>query len=1094
MEQGNILGEEFNQYVFDQIDVRQSLNGAGGAGNPLSRNPQILNYLNTRNAWVKMASGVALTDKIKDENLPEGSRGIDRLKSISNDLKSSIPESGFAKYNSTGLAKNFVLFNTLSNLNFEKDSQDFSDYTFRSGIQSSQKSWLDVDSSYGLGGTSMGLQPTPGIIDVSIDCINRGSIRKATVTLKAYNRFQFSIIEMLYLRLGYTMMLEWGWDKYVSKIEGDGSFTTEAMGNTIIEDLWFKDINYSQTNMIQAIERYREMKYGNYDGFFGKVNNFTWNFNPDGSYDITINLITVGDVIESLKVNVDAESATYEQNVYDAKKLKKDNKFSESFIEGNSLGNDKISKYLINLILNYPGNNSNNYPLISYSNIPSVTKGTYGESLPEGEFNYFIRFGLFLDTLTDLVIPKASKNESIIAIETNPEDNYIKAHFNQLPFDPKVCLFTMKWGKNFLDSYQNLKKNYPFSKINEGLPQKFIVEKEGFTAGKLMNVYLNVNFLLKIIKDNVDEKGDLSLYTLAESLCKGLNQSLGGFNNLEPVIKEDKTLVIIDQNPIPGLSKFLQKTNTPKKNPKIEVFGYNKGKSNFVKDIKFQTKIDNSLASMISIGATADGKATKNLDATAFSKWNVGLKDRFQFQYKDPKENYSKENFTANGRDLIQYKKDAYNYVLANLESKNSGKFYLPYSSNFPTTSGNGILDYKSNLGTKEDVARKFVQDTTKKIKELDAKTYEENEINRITQNTYAGYLHNIFGASFNYTLNNGTAKTDLNSEKKYNQLFINDDLVNRGKTTFKSYINTLTQEKFTTTQEASGNIGFIPVSFDITLEGLSGVKIYNKLNIDTRFLPPNYGESLDFLITKVNHKISDNNWDTVLGTISTSNIKDNTSNDGLSVVNISGDLPEVVLTSFSTNKGGTTRKILGTMYINGEIPDNKLRSITNPNKYKGSIQSDDGKIRLFTDASLALDKLLAKAEKDGVRFKINSAYRTYDDQVSMFNANCSNSPYNGQKCIPKPGKYEAAKPKTSNHGFGLVVDFSSPTDSSAIKPTTPQYKWLVKNGEAFGFKRLNPKSRGESWESWHWEYQISTISDTEATIIGISSTLLNIL
>jgi hypothetical protein len=121
------------------------------------------------------------------------------------------------KYNTTGLAKNFILFNTLSNLNFEKGNQKFSNYTFRSGIQRSQESWLDVDSSYGFGGTAMGFQPTPGIIDVSIDCVNRGSIRKATVTLKAYNRYQFSIIEMLYLRLGYTMMLEWGWDKYAVK-------------------------------------------------------------------------------------------------------------------------------------------------------------------------------------------------------------------------------------------------------------------------------------------------------------------------------------------------------------------------------------------------------------------------------------------------------------------------------------------------------------------------------------------------------------------------------------------------------------------------------------------------------------------------------------------------------------------------------------------------------------------------------------------------------------------------------------------------------------------------------------------------------------
>ena len=37
----------------------------------------------------------------------------------------------------------------------------------------------------------MGISPAPGLIDCSIECINRGSIRKAKVSIKAYNKFQF---------------------------------------------------------------------------------------------------------------------------------------------------------------------------------------------------------------------------------------------------------------------------------------------------------------------------------------------------------------------------------------------------------------------------------------------------------------------------------------------------------------------------------------------------------------------------------------------------------------------------------------------------------------------------------------------------------------------------------------------------------------------------------------------------------------------------------------------------------------------------------------------------------------------------------------
>jgi hypothetical protein len=46
-------------------------------------------------------------------------------------------------------------------------------------------------------------------------------------------------------------------------------------------------------------------------------------------------------------------------------------------------------------------------------------------------------------------------------------------------------------------------------------------------------------------------------------------------------------------------------------------------------------------------------------------------------------------------------------------------------------------------------------------------------------------------------------------------------------------------------------------------MDGLSGIKIYNKLNIDTRFLPKAYGDNLDLIVTGVSHKLSNNDWET---------------------------------------------------------------------------------------------------------------------------------------------------------------------------------------------------------------------------------------
>jgi hypothetical protein len=101
-------------------------------------------------------------------------------------------------------------------------------------------------------------------------------------------------------------MLEWGWDKYL-----DSKGVLQQTGNTIIEDEWFKTNGTTQLQMLNSIQKKRRDYQGNYDGFFGKVSNFTWNFNPDGSYDISIDLITLGDIIESLKVNTSVKEKFY---------------------------------------------------------------------------------------------------------------------------------------------------------------------------------------------------------------------------------------------------------------------------------------------------------------------------------------------------------------------------------------------------------------------------------------------------------------------------------------------------------------------------------------------------------------------------------------------------------------------------------------------------------------------------------------------------------------------------------------------------------------------------------------------------------------
>jgi hypothetical protein len=143
-------------------------------------------------------------------------------------------------------------------------------------------------------------------ISADIKTLTRGSLKKATVKLTANNKQQFDIIDLLYMRLGYTVLLEWGNSIYTTN-----GFDKEILRNTLIEEKFFKSAgSNSYFTFLKDIEGKRDKYKGNYDALLGKVSNFNWSFNTDGSYDIELTIISLGDVIESLKSNLSVDKLT----------------------------------------------------------------------------------------------------------------------------------------------------------------------------------------------------------------------------------------------------------------------------------------------------------------------------------------------------------------------------------------------------------------------------------------------------------------------------------------------------------------------------------------------------------------------------------------------------------------------------------------------------------------------------------------------------------------------------------------------------------------------------------------------------------------
>ena len=1020
---GNIIGDPIHNQILKQVKNRQKMSGAGYNSESIKRDPQVLNYLNNRNSWIKMASGVSIS----------GSLGEEKIKAIfEQSPDQTVTEQEYANLQGTGLAKNMVLFNTIQSFDDNK-------YTARSGVRDNNLLNDSTNKMYGgLGGNSQGLQPVGGITGISIEDMNRGSIRKATVSIKVYNKFQFNLIEILYLRLGYIMMLEWGWDKYVSNIETiEGSpntppkVTIEQMGSTVIEEDWFEKDTFTQRSMLSKIKAKRLQTQGNYDAFFGKVTNFSWSVNPDGSFDVKVDLITLGSVIESLNVRppaiqLDAATISLQQSQL-AKKLDieetEPGKYESSLV--NNIGSNVISQWLGQTILNFPKQDTN------YFNLFRLSLAANAVNIVPENGSYFIRLGEFLETLQSKVF-KDVKNgelrlEKQVVIDTGLDTNKCNYVLNLIPLDPGVCIFGFQFDKNFQEiSYLPNAFNEKSDKYPTLDP--FVVRNGDVVYGKLMNIYMNINFLQLELENNVNEKNELSLYQYLQSICTGINKSTGNITNLEPAIREDRTIYFLEQNPIKGLDTLKNQTDIAP----IEILGYNSsGESNFVTDFKFNTKITPDLMTTISIGATAEGKTA---DSLPFNKWNEGLKNRFEENVKDPipepkPKTVNEKGLTDRAVIIAQFQKDMYedkkSWTGTNVDY-DMGKGYdwewkTVNINDIDPPGWDGQSMFSNQIEDSKDPA--LLDEVVRRVHELE-RDLAKDKIVLVDKNAVDGdgnllssqipvgeeYLQYIIAA-----FGGDTGLSTNGTIYGYNKVLISKQeglwwdsvskpsFVSRGKDSFKTYINNLNVAEYEKLKIQSSLSGFIPVELSLTIDGLSGIKIYNKLNINQKFLPPAYPDSLKFLIRGLNHKVENNRWTTDISTISTS---------------ITDQEPRKVVGG--QNNNNTSQ---GPIEVKGPIPpknpDEKLKIYDN--RTVGGVPFDKRTYKTYQGIDWLVGELnintqdtwrkflnILNDKYPGYTLKINTTYRSYQRSIELKVINPSNA---------TPGK--------SAHNYAFAVDMN---------------------------------------------------------------------
>lgn len=140
---------------------------------------------------------------------------------------------------------------------------------------------------------NLGFRPMPGIESAKVESAGvAGSLRVATIRIKAWDLDQLDKIDTLYLRLGWSVFIEWGHSVYYDNngIKQNG-FPLENYDKIKTED-----------ELLKQIYLKKQASNGNYDAMFGIISNYEWVQNETLGYDILLKVVGKGQVIDSLTI------------------------------------------------------------------------------------------------------------------------------------------------------------------------------------------------------------------------------------------------------------------------------------------------------------------------------------------------------------------------------------------------------------------------------------------------------------------------------------------------------------------------------------------------------------------------------------------------------------------------------------------------------------------------------------------------------------------------------------------------------------------------------------------------------------------------
>jgi hypothetical protein len=464
--------------------------------------------------------------------------------------------------------------------------------------------------------TKRGL-PTPGLVSATIKHTGTlKTLKKVEVSYKCYTLEHLNLLEKLFMSLGKTVVLEYGW-------------SVNSMGKPVTQLMSAAQMSLPFGKFVEQANVYSANSLGCYAADKGVVSNFKWNQDSDGAYNCTTTFASPAEMMMSATSKKMSDTTTCKTEDGDEAKSKKETDVSRKL--------QQILKSEVIKVGDWNTKNGKPYGFamrMDKEQSEAEQEANTGMSYLKSMFGAssimtpqkFVTWAWFEeDCVNDGLLPKTDGTGASSGFTLSPLASSAWMNSTNMPYrfdsratqlhnpvhftsaDPTVCMIPGQpfWGlattteavssKVDFDSMQGLLQMSPFAVSGDA------------RKGWLSHVCINARFLARCASES-ETVGEL-----VNKVLDGINGACGNHWDLvfTPLEANPAIMTVVDTN---ALGSHVAPYS-------LSIYGNN----SICREVTIDTEISNAVKAQIMYGSNKKGNAKGDADFSLFGK---GLTDR----------------------------------------------------------------------------------------------------------------------------------------------------------------------------------------------------------------------------------------------------------------------------------------------------------------------------------------------------------------------------------------------------------------------------------------------------------------------------------